>query len=156
MIDFLPKGLSFLMKSKWIRRAIAMALGILVIIPFVVGCTVAAPVVSGPQTTQPPATQPATPPMQTSVTTQSDSQKSIAEANNHFGFDLIHELQRSSPKANIFISPLSLSLLLQMVYNGANGQTAQEMAHVLHMEGMKVGALDVASRQWQDNLAAVP
>src|SRR4051812_31217710 len=99
------------MKAKSIRCATALALRMLAIFPLVVGCTVAAPVVSGPQTPQPPATQSVAPPTQTSVAPQSDSQKSIAESNNRFGFDLFHELQRSSPEANIFISPLSLSLL---------------------------------------------
>lgn len=154
--SFVEKGSRFLMKPNWIRRGTVVALSVFGIFPIVVGCTVASPVGSSPQTPQPLATQLAAPPAQASVTTQSDSQKSVIEANNRFGFDLIHELQRSSPKANFFISPFSLSLLLQMVYNGANGQTSQEIAHVLHVEGMEVSTLNVASKQWQESLAAVP
>jgi serpin B len=56
---------------------------------------------------------------------------SVVEGNNAFGFDLYHQLQKQ--KGNLFFSPYSISTALSMTYAGARGQTAQEMAHVLHL-----------------------
>ncbi|CAN5548618.1 serpin family protein [soil metagenome] len=60
-----------------------------------------------------------------------ESKASIVEGNNAFGYDLYHQLQ--TKKGNLFFSPYSISTALSMTYAGARGQTAQEMAHVLHL-----------------------
>ena len=60
-----------------------------------------------------------------------DSKASVVEGNNAFGYDLYHQLR--SQKGNLFFSPYSISTALSMTYAGARGQTAQEMAHVLHL-----------------------
>ena len=52
-------------------------------------------------------------------------------ANNTFAFKLLKQLARDRPDANIFISPYSASTALQMVANGACGQTKTEMDEVL-------------------------
>ena len=53
-------------------------------------------------------------------------------ANNAFGFDLYGQLMGDGGGGNVLISPLSASLALTMTYAGAVGQTATEMASVLH------------------------
>ena len=57
--------------------------------------------------------------------------QAVVRGNNTFGFDLYHQLQ--SQDGNLFFSPYSISTALSMTYAGARGQTAQEMAHVLHL-----------------------
>ncbi|MFT3739878.1 MAG: serpin family protein [Breznakibacter sp.] len=50
-------------------------------------------------------------------------------SNNQFGFNSFKEL--ANTKENLFISPLSISQALGMVYNGATGKTAIEISNVL-------------------------
>ncbi len=59
------------------------------------------------------------------------SVESVVDGNNAFGFDLYHQLQ--SQDGNLFFSPYSVSTALSMTYAGARGETAQQMAHVLHL-----------------------
>jgi serpin B len=60
-----------------------------------------------------------------------DSTRAVVEGNNTFGFDLYHQLQLKD--GNLFFSPYSISTALSMTYAGAKGETAEEMAHVLHL-----------------------
>ena len=61
---------------------------------------------------------------------------SVASANTAFGFNLLTILKAENPTANMFISPLSISIALTMTYNGAVGETAHAMAEVLEIEGL--------------------
>jgi serpin B len=54
----------------------------------------------------------------------------IVQGNNRFALDL-HARLASQP-GNLFVSPASLSIALAMTYSGARGETAAEMAKVLH------------------------
>ncbi|NLY78764.1 MAG: hypothetical protein GX072_02315 [Lysinibacillus sp.] len=58
--------------------------------------------------------------------------KSIVPANNELGFQLLSKVDPNKD-GNIFISPLSLYMALSMVYNGADGETKEEMANVLNI-----------------------
>jgi len=62
--------------------------------------------------------------------TQSGIQQ-VVNANNQFAFDLYSELDKSE-QGNIFYSPYSISAALAMTYEGAKGQTADEMKSVFH------------------------
>jgi serpin B len=55
----------------------------------------------------------------------------VAEDNNRFALDLYARL-RAGQSDNLFFSPGSLSTALAMTYAGARGQTAEQMAKVLH------------------------
>src|SRR3989344_6890069 len=55
----------------------------------------------------------------------------VANANNKFAFDLYSELNKSE-SGNIFYTPYSISSALAMTYEGAKGQTADEMKSVFH------------------------
>ena len=54
----------------------------------------------------------------------------LVEGNTQFALDLYRVV--GDAEANVFCSPYSISLALAMTYAGARGQTAQEMAGVLH------------------------
>jgi serpin B len=58
--------------------------------------------------------------------------KSAAASINGFAFDLYREVGKT--EGNLFVSPASISTALAMTYAGAEGQTKQEMAHVLHFD----------------------
>ncbi|WP_394821087.1 serpin family protein [Pendulispora albinea] len=57
--------------------------------------------------------------------------KELAASNANFAFDFYHASVTKGGKENVFFSPHSLSTALAMTYAGANGTTAQEMAHAL-------------------------
>lgn len=54
----------------------------------------------------------------------------IASATNQFAFELYLNLKDNA--GNIFFSPFSLSTAMAMTYEGARGQTAQEIKQVFH------------------------
>jgi serpin B len=62
--------------------------------------------------------------------------KEVANANNKFAFDFYKQLTKES--GNIFFSPYSISSALAMIYEGANGETAQEMKQVLHFPDTEI------------------
>ena len=55
---------------------------------------------------------------------------SVVAGNNAFGCDLYRQLAKD--KGNLFFSPYSISSALAMTYAGARGETAEQMARVLH------------------------
>ena len=57
--------------------------------------------------------------------------QTVVNANNQFAFDLYSELNKSE-KGNVFYSPYSISAALAMTYEGAKGQTANEIKSVFH------------------------
>ena len=68
----------------------------------------------------------------------------IVAGHNAFAWDLYREA--GGKRDNLFFSPLSISLALAMTYAGAEGQTAREMAAVLHF-GKDETLLHAASRE---------
>jgi len=69
----------------------------------------------------------------TSDLTPSEKSAKIISADNQFGFEIFQKVNSSDdqPK-NSMISPLSVSLALAMVYNGAEGNTKLQMEEMLH------------------------
>ncbi|MBN3275641.1 SPB6 protein, partial [Polyodon spathula] len=59
--------------------------------------------------------------------------ESLASANTIFALDLFKKLSNDRKAENIFYSPLSISSALAMVYLGARGNTAAEMAQVVYL-----------------------
>jgi serpin B len=59
--------------------------------------------------------------------------RNLVEGNNAFAFDLYDKLR--AREGNLFLSPLSISSGLALTYAGARGDTAAEMARVLHFSG---------------------
>ncbi|MGC9521161.1 MAG: serpin family protein [Anaerolineae bacterium] len=61
-----------------------------------------------------------------------DDLSSAAMGQNAFAFDLYQAIRESDE--NLFYSPYSISVALAMTYAGTQGDTAQQMAEVLHYE----------------------
>lgn len=90
--------------------------------------------------------------------------QTVAQAVDDFGFDLLGKV--SDGRANTVISPLSMTVLLAMLLAGADGDTATEIAKVLHLtdrRDVRVGALlrqlsdtDEATLSVADALWAAP
>ena len=76
----------------------------------------------------------------------------LAAADTGFAFGLVKELAREQPAKNIFISPYSISTVLQMVCNGAAGSTKQEMASVLGTSGLETQALNEACKELDQSI----
>jgi serpin B len=66
------------------------------------------------------------------VKASTDDVKSVADGNNRFALDLYGKLKTGDE--NLFYSPYSISTALAMTYAGARGQTAEQMAKVLHFD----------------------
>jgi len=61
----------------------------------------------------------------------------LASANASFGFSLMKQVTGEHSDANVFISPYSVSAALQMVWQGAAGQTKTEMDQALALSNFK-------------------
>lgn len=55
----------------------------------------------------------------------------LAQGNNRFAFDFYHQVAGQSSE-NLIYSPYSISLAFSMVYAGAGGETAEQMAEIFH------------------------
>lgn len=62
--------------------------------------------------------------------------EAVAAANNGLAFDLFRQLGSEDAEKNLLISPISISTALTMAYAGARGNTAAQMADVLHLNGL--------------------
>ena len=77
---------------------------------------------------------------------------SVASANTRFGFKLLHDLRERDPGGNIFISPLSISIALTMIYNGAVGETERTMAEVLEIDALDLSTINRSNKALRDSL----
>ncbi|MFH0977662.1 MAG: serpin family protein [Candidatus Woesearchaeota archaeon] len=75
--------------------------------------------------------EPKHPPTVNSTASTPQGIQEVVDANNKFAFDLYSELAKSET-GNLFYSPYSISAALAMTYEGAKGETADEMIFVLH------------------------
>ena len=80
------------------------------------------------------------------------AQKQRVVQDNDFSFDLLKETIKNSDESNIFISPLSVSLALGMLRNGAVGTTKSEMETALKMSGLSDTEINEYYRLMQLNL----
>lgn len=82
------------------------------------------------------------------------SSDDIANANNAFAFNLYSQL--STQTGNLFFSPYSVETVLAMTYAGAQGNTATQMAAVLHLPAGDVpaGFADLVSAVESDSKAS--
>jgi len=69
----------------------------------------------------------------------------LIAADNDFGFELFGKLAKRDPTSNLFISPSSVALALNMVYNGARGETKQGIARALGLGPMNTEALNTGN-----------
>ncbi|WP_368653806.1 serpin family protein [Ornithinibacillus sp. 4-3] len=80
--------------------------------------------------------------------TQQNAEKAdymkLISANNNLGFQMIHNLT-AKEQDNVFISPTSLMIALSMLYNGADGDTKEEIANLLTEKQMQIEELNKAN-----------
>lgn len=77
------------------------------------------------------------------------------EGNNEFAWNLMKELNEEDQEENIFISPISISTALSMTYQGARGETKEEMAKVLGYMGMEDEVLQESYQEFLKYLVAL-
>lgn len=70
----------------------------------------------------------------------------LVAADNAFGLNVLNQLI-AGDRGNVAISPLSLGLSLQVLYNAGSGTVQQAMQQALHLQGLNPTAVD------QDNAA---
>ncbi len=75
--------------------------------------------------------QPDQPPQADDTGSTQQGIQEVVNANNKFAFELYSELDKAE-NGNMFYSPYSISAALAMTYEGAKGQTADEMKSVFH------------------------
>lgn len=75
----------------------------------------------------------------------------LADATNRFAFNLLAKLRDAD---NVMISPASIAMALAMTYNGAEGQTATEMADALEVSDLSLAQLDSAHAQLRELLTS--
>lgn len=82
---------------------------------------------------------------------ESPAQKSVLPdtklilANTKFGFKLFEEVLKQENNKNVFISPASVAIALDMTYNGANGSTQQAMAKALELQGLSLQEINYSN-----------
>jgi len=64
------------------------------------------------------------------------SEAAVTNAENAFGFNLLHRLYPNSELQNVFISPTSIHLALSVAYIGAHGATKSAMGKTLQLDAM--------------------
>ncbi|MEX2140670.1 MAG: serpin family protein [Pirellulales bacterium] len=75
-------------------------------------------------------------------------------ASNHLAFDLYAQLRGDKEGENLFYSPTSISMALAMTSAGARGDTAKQMANVLHWE-RDAAALHSGMNEWIRRINAI-
>ncbi len=69
----------------------------------------------------------------------------VTASTTDFAFDFFKKVQAAQPPTeNVFVSPLSLHMALGMLLNGAEGETAQQIAKALKAEGISQTDLNSA------------
>jgi serpin B len=76
----------------------------------------------------------------------------LASADTGFAFALCKQLAKEQPTKNVFISPYSISTVLQMVCYGAAGSTRQEMAGVLGTSDLEAASLNRACQELDQSI----
>lgn len=76
------------------------------------------------------------------------AEEAITAGSNAFGFDLFRKLadEPESAGKNLFLSPYSLSTALSMLLEGAQGQTAAQLAQALHLPTAREDAMPDMTR----------
>ena len=81
--------------------------------------------------------------------------KNLIAGNTRFAFNILKELQKEDEDKNIFISPLSISTALAMIYNGAESLTRDEMAETLQIKEMSLTDINEGYRNLIESLENV-
>jgi serpin B len=69
----------------------------------------------------------------------------LVAADNQFGFKLFSQLVQQDATQNLMMSPTSVAIALSMLYNGASGETQQQIATTLGLQGLSLEAVNQAN-----------
>jgi serine protease inhibitor len=76
----------------------------------------------------------------------------LVEADNKFGLKIFNHLTAAKPQENVFISPLSIALALQMTAHGSAGATWNAMAGAMAMSGLSPAEVAAGNLALRDEL----
>lgn len=77
------------------------------------------------------------------------------KTDNSFAFDLFKTTCALTDEVNVFVSPLSVSMALNMALNGAEGETKTEMLTALHASGYSIEQINEYSQSLREALVGV-
>ncbi len=69
---------------------------------------------------------------------QFGDQVAVINAQNDFGFDVFKDLHTAEPAENMFMSPMSISMAIGMLYNGAANGSATAIAETCKWDEMNI------------------
>lgn len=81
------------------------------------------------------------------ISSSASTPADVAAADNAFGFRLLNAVQKTVPKGNVILSPVSAALNLSMVLNGADGATKREMLSALSLHSSELDAINSANAE---------
>ena len=82
-------------------------------------------------------------------------EKRVAQ-DNAFAFDLLNNtLKENADEANVFVSPLSVSIALGMAWNGAGAETKSQIETALKMNGLSTDDINEYYRIMQSTLPTI-
>ena len=93
---------------------------------------------------------------ETEPVVQTDSVNRLSGAINEFGFDLLKELSSAESHDNVFTSPVSVHLALEMTYMGAEGKTEKEMKDALKIDELEKCEAAALANRLMDQLGRSP
>jgi len=76
----------------------------------------------------------------------------LVQADNKFGLDIFNYLTVARPQENVFISPLSIALALQMTAHGSAGATWDAMAGAMGVSGLTRAQVSAGNLALRDEL----
>jgi serine protease inhibitor len=76
----------------------------------------------------------------------------VVEADNKFGLSLFNYLTGIKPQENVFISPLSIAIALQMTAHGSSGATWNAMAGAMKVSGLTRSEVAAGNQQLRGDL----
>lgn len=85
----------------------------------------------------------------------SPAERQLSQQCNDFSFDLLAQAAAHDQSENIILSPLSASMLLGMVMNGADGETQAQIREMLGFEDAPIDEINDYYRQLIDVLPAL-
>ena len=78
----------------------------------------------------------------------------IVNANNTLGFQLLKQMRTTDTGKNVFISPVSIALCMEILYNGAAGSTQAAMAQALDLGTLSTTDLNNDNADLQASLVS--
>ncbi len=94
------------------------------------------------------------PAVEAALRSQTSVPNAIVGANNNFGFQLLTQMRTTDTGKNVFISPVSVALCMEILYNGSAGTTQTAMAQTLGIGSLSTGDLNSDNADLQASLVS--